>query len=216
VTKPPRVNPGRDARLRLGWLLCLALALCGCNEPPISLHKALSVKAADRTLEQIPAHQVTGTVYGAPFQAADARVRVQTMPGRQRLDLLLSDIPIERCGLPLASKGRRVWLRLPGTPKLDGSPLRAELGQTDLASTHYELLIGGQWLGHAGGAVLLGLRASGFGRYAGALWTCFDDDKRSCVTGRFEATACRSELDVDDDVWGSARLDGKYPERSSR
>jgi len=200
------------SRCRL-WVLALLL---GCNQPPRTTHVSLVEKAATHTLAQIPAQAVGGKLRGAPFSGSDARVRVVTMPGRERVDLLLSDIPIPRCGLPLATRGRRVWVRLPGQPKLDGSPLRAELGETKLLSTHYEALVDGQWLGHEGGAVLLSLRATGFGKYGGALWTCFDDAQESCVSGRFNASECRSELDVDDDVWGAARLGAKYPEKSAQ
>jgi hypothetical protein len=200
------------------WALALSvsLLLLACKEPPSSSHVPLSERASTRTLEQIPSRPVTGSIRGAAFVMAQARVRVVTMPGRERTDVLLSDVPIERCCLPLATGGRRVWLRIPGARKLDGSPLRAELGETATVSVHYELRVGGQWLGHEGGAALFSLRAAGFGKYEGALWTCFDDAQKSCVSGRFTASECRSELDVDDNVWGAARLDSKYPDKLPR
>jgi len=205
ICSPPRV-------------LCVATLwlLLACQEPEASSHVPLAEKAASHTLEQIPERPVSGTLEGAAFRSVDARVRQVTMRGRERVDVLLSDIPIERCGLPLGTGGRRVWLRLPGKPTLDGSPLRVEVGQASPLSTHYELRKRGAWLGHEGGAALLSLRAAGFGKYQGVLWTCFDDPHKSCVSGRFTASECRSELDVDDDVWGAARLGAQYPEKHPR
>ncbi|HEX7477449.1 MAG TPA: hypothetical protein VF331_06560 [Polyangiales bacterium] len=183
----------------------------GCGKIPVSPHAPLAARAADKQLTDIPAAPVAGKINGAAFKVADARVRIITMEGRERVDILLSDSKIERCGLPLATHDRRVWLRWPGKHVLDGAPIRVEVGQKGPISVHYEQPEDRLWLGHGGGAALLSVRDDGFGAYKGAVWACFDDTEHSCVSGQFEATACRSELNVDDSVWGSARLDAKYP-----
>ncbi len=193
------------------WSACAALQPA-CQARPTSQHVALAARAADKQLEDIPTTAVSGTVAGRAFHAADVRVRIITMPGRERVDVLLSETAIKRCGLPLATEDRRVWLRWPGKPVLDGTAVRSELGAKGPLSAHYELIVDKQWMGHGGGAALLSLQDAGFGKYKGALWVCFDDAQRSCVAGSFEARACRSELDVDDSVWGAARLDSTYAE----
>jgi hypothetical protein len=220
---PPRALPLRAAFAALALLLsvaALSLTALACGKPPLSSHGGPTGRAADKQLIDIPATTVSGKVHGREFKLVDARVRVETMRGRERVDVLLSDSSIKRCGLPLATHDRRVWLRWQGKPVLDGTPVRVEVGRESSKrpngsasplSAHYETLVDGQWLGHGGGAALLSLRDEGFGKYKGAVWVCFDDAEHSCVSGQFEARACRSELDVDDSVWGAARLDAKYP-----
>lgn len=189
--------------------IALILAITACNAPPTSGPHPLAARASAKTLTDIPATPLAGTLRGKPFKLADARVRIEARAGRERVDVYLSETPIERCGLPLARHGRRVWLRLPGTPTLDGAELRVEAGKPGPFEPHYEVELDGRWLGHGGGAALLSLKSEGFRKYAGQLWACFDDGLDSCVAGRFEASGCRSELDVDDSVWGAAHLESK-------
>jgi hypothetical protein len=195
--------------LTLLWLCATWLASTACNPPPTSGPHPLAARAATKKLADVPTTSLAGTLRGKPFKLADARVRIETRAGRERVDVYLSETPIERCGLPLARHGRRVWLRLPGQPVLDGAELRVEAGKPGPFEPHYEVELDDKWLGHGGGAALLSLKAEGFGRYAGQLWACFDDGLDSCVAGSFQAAACRSELDVDDSVWGAARLEPK-------
>jgi hypothetical protein len=203
------------ARALATWAL-FACALFACKEPLRSAHHPLAERAATHQLDAIEGDRVHGSLRGQPFEATHAYVRVVTMQGRERVDLLLSERPIEHCGASMARPGRRAWLRLPGTPRLDGRAMRVEAdadARKAPLTTHYELPSDRGILAHGGGAALLSLRDTGFGRYRGALWTCFDDGEGSCLTGRFEASACRSELDVDDSVWGASRLDPAYPAR---
>ncbi len=195
---------------------CIVLALgagqLGCSEAPYAEHRPLSVRAASKELKDIGDGVVSGKLYGTAFTLAEARVRVETMPGRERVDLLLADAPIARCGLPIANDKRRVWLRWKGKPTLDGTPIRVELDDKNSPlSVHYEVPVKELWLSHGGGVALLSLRDRGFGDYTGQVWVCFDDKQESCLSGTFKATQCRSELDVDDSVWGAARLDDSYP-----
>jgi len=198
-------------------IACMLLG--ACKEPLRSAHHPLAERAAAREPAAIEGERVTGKLRGEGFDARHAYVRVVEMEGRERVDVLFSEQPIQHCGIPMARPERRVWLRIPGKPAFDGSALRveanAEPGGAAL-TTHYELPTPEGILAHGGGAALLTLADDGFRRYRGALWTCFDDGQGSCVSGRFEAVACRSELDVDDSVWGASRLDPAYPTQEPR
>lgn len=186
------------------------VVLAGCEPTPTSENLPLAARAAGRRLEDIVDGKISGNVRGKPFRAADVRVRVETMLGRERVDLLVSSERLDHCGLSTKTHGTRVWVRWKGTVPMDGRPLRVEPGQHGAMSVHYEEMEDGRWVAHGGGAALVSLTKT-FGRYSGRVWICFDDGLDSCVTGTFSGIECRSELDVDDSVWGAGRVETQTP-----
>ncbi len=186
------------------------LLLAGCEVEPRSENLPLAARAAGKRLEDIADGAITGKLGETAFRAADVKVRVETMAGRERVDILVSADRLAHCGLPSANKAARVWVRWKGTVPTDGTPQRLEAGQHSPMSVHYEVYEEGRWVAHSGGAAVVTLTKN-FGGYAGRLWICFDDGHESCVTGSFTGTACRSELDVDDSVWGAGRAESQTP-----
>ena len=184
--------------------------LTACEPVPKSENHPLTARAASKRLEDIADGGITGKIRDARFRAADVKVRVETMAGRERVDLLVSSERLDHCGLPRATRGTRVWVRWKGTAPTDGTPVRVEAGQDGPVTVNYETLQHGHWVAHAGGAALVSLTKT-FGGYSGRLWICFDDGLDSCVTGTFRGTECRSELDVDDSVWGAGRMETVTP-----
>lgn len=196
---------------RLAAVLSVGLALLTACEPkPTSENRPLAVRAAGKRLEDIAAGDISGKIGGQRFRAADVKVRVETMAGRERVDLLVSSDRLTHCGLPDRAHGARVWVRWKGTVPTDGTPQRLEPGQHGAMSVNYELFEHDQWVAHSGGAAVVSITQA-FGGYSGRLWICFDDGRDSCVTGTFTGTECRSELDVDDSVWGAGRAEIQTP-----
>lgn len=111
------------ARAPARLAVVLAVAVTGCDEAPAApppLPPAESV-----ALEGIGEGPVSGTLDGEAFATADARFRVVSYEGRERVELLFSDRAIERCGLPMDRPDTLLWLRFPGRTHLD--PGRYEL-----------------------------------------------------------------------------------------
>jgi hypothetical protein len=195
----------------LAAVLSAALAvLAACEPKPSSENLPLTARAAGKRLEDIAAGNISGKIGETQFRAVDVKVRVETMAGRERVDLLVSSERLDHCGLPDQAHGARVWVRWKGTVPTDGTPQRLEPGQHSSMSVNYELFEHGDWVAHSGGAALVSITKA-FGGYNGRLWICFDDGRDSCVTGTFSGTECRSELDVDDSVWGAGRAETQTP-----
>lgn len=184
--------------------------LAACRAVPKSENHPLAVRAASKRLEDVPRGRVSGKIADSPFRAADVKVRVETMEGRERVDLIVSTARLDHCGLPRATHDTRVWVRWKGTAPFDGTPVRLEAGQHGRMSVNYEVYEDEQWVSHSGGAALVSIHKV-FGGYEGRLWICFDDGRDSCVTGTFRGVECRSELDVDDSVWGAGRAESETP-----
>ena len=189
--------------------------LAACEPTPKSENLPLAVRAASKNLDDIADAGITGKIRETPFTAADVKVRVETMPGRERVDLIVSSARLDHCGLPRANRETRVWVRWKGTAPMDGRAVRVEAGQRGAMSVNYETLHDGHWVSHGGGAGLVS-HTKTFGGYTGRLWICFDDGLDSCVTGSFHGTECRSELDVDDSVWGAGRVETLTPTPTKR
>jgi hypothetical protein len=200
----------RLIQLGTAALLPFGLAwLVACDEgaqPPLAA-KALEVRAEDLSEHAIPRRRVEGVLRGSPFRVEEARFRVERMPGRERVDLLLSDKPFVRCGVPVATTARKVWLRFQGKVRVEPGVMR--VGPADTAppfTMHYEARASRKWRGEQGGAALLALHRSDAEAMHGRLHACFDDGRGSCVKGWFRARPCTGELDVDDPVVGAGNL----------
>lgn len=140
---------------------------------------------------------VTGAIAGEPFEAQDARFRVVTYAGRERVDLLFADRAIERCGLPIARQEARVWLRIPGVTALVPGEL-ALLGEPDEDAPlelHYERPGAHGFVEAHRGVARLEITRASTARVEGRLHACFADAAESCVSGAFVATPCQSRID---------------------
>lgn len=171
-------------------ILSLA-ALLAC-EAPAPLHPLPEPDEA--SLARAGDGPVSGAIAGEEFAAIDVRMRVVEGAGRARVDLLFSDRPIERCGLPIVRSERLVWLRLSGRTSLEVETLaRTEAEQP--FELHYEVPAGegGLRSEHRGLATLAVDRVAP-DRIEGRLRACFADAERSCVGGRFVARPCLSRI----------------------
>lgn len=178
-------------RLSLSLLATMALSACAGEEPPRALPEASSV-----ALDGVGEGPVSGEIDGQPFAAADVRFRITRFPGRERVDLWIADRHIERCGLPLAREGTRVWARWSGRTSLEpGLFSRLSDEEEDAIELHYERA--------EGRAIHAAHRAVGHveltevtaAHVVGRLRACFADAEGSCVGGTFEATPCLSRID---------------------
>lgn len=172
-------------------MIAAASLAVGCEDeaPPLPVPPMTQVELATATAER-----VTGTVASEAFEAVDVRYRVSTRARRERIDLLFSDRPIERCGLPIVRSERLVWLRVPGVTSLEPATFASDAEEHAL-SVHYEVL--GEHdapaVGRGSGRLeLTGLDAE---RLSGRIAVCFADSAASCVRGRFLAHPCYSRID---------------------
>jgi len=90
--------------------------LAACETVPNNENHPLSVRAATKNLDDL-GPRVTGTLREARFRAVDVKVRVETMAGRERVDLLVSAERLQRCGVPRASRAAPTASRRASTMK---------------------------------------------------------------------------------------------------
>jgi hypothetical protein len=179
----------------VGGLLGLGLVGCG-SKPQASGPPATHLDGM--SLDAIPATPVSGTLAGEDFTVVEARYRVETFPGRERVDLLLSDKPMRRCGLPIVRDGRIAFLRFNGVTTLPSGEARLSVDdQAPSFSIHYEGRPEGDrvYSGRDGGDALVSFGAPELGRVPGKLFACFGDGHDSCIKGSFVATPCFSRVD---------------------
>lgn len=189
--------------MRVWWLLAAAAALapqgCGGVGEPEGPGRPLAIDAAGLRAADVPDGPVTGELRGRRFVARDVRLHVVEVPGREQVDLIVSDRPLDACGVPGQpphDRSRRVWLRAEGRTRLEAGELRIEPGRRGPVSAHYEVFEGGRWLGSGTAAALLVTDEASGGALRGRLHACFDDGAASCVRGRFVAAPCRSAIDL--------------------
>jgi len=175
-------------------LLSLGLSACGAKPqasgPPATRLDGMSLADVPGT--------VSGSLSGSDFTVVEARYRVETFPGRERVDLLLSDTPLRRCGLPIVRQGRIAWLRFMGTTTLPTGEARLSTDdQSPAFSIHYEDEADGDrvYVGRDGGDALVSFGEPELGRVAGKVFACFGDGQGSCIKGSFVATPCFSRVD---------------------
>lgn len=195
------------------WLVpAMLVALGGCRQPVTRKPVPFVARSQDFHAQDIPNRKVWGRLRGKKFYAADARFRVERMAGRRHVDLYFADSPIYRCGLPLARHHRRVWLRFDGVEQIDPGTFRADLKEAHPPFTvHYQLPAHPGWTAAEGGAGLVVIESVEPDELRGRMHVCFDDGWGSCVEGRFRATSCVGELDVDNPVTGAGLLDPARP-----
>lgn len=204
------------------WVMSLGLVTLACgHEPPpeAPLPDASEVELADTDAP------LEGSLGGQPFRMVDARFRVVTFAGRERVDLLFADRAIERCGLPIARTENRLWIRVPGVTALSGGVL-ALLGdaapdaQPPPLELHYERPVEGRYVESHRGVARVEIIRSTPELVEGRLRACFADASHSCVGGAFHATPCRSRIDgralreppgLDDEALEPLSPDGEPP-----
>ena len=92
------------------WSIAVLCAACGGELAVPPLPEPVEIRDGDQ--------RAAGSIAGQLWQVGDARFRIVTRDGRQRVDLLFWDAPIERCGLPLEREGTLVWVRFAGRTEL--------------------------------------------------------------------------------------------------
>jgi hypothetical protein len=176
----------------VGTAACVVAACEEAEAPRVPL----DVQSADLEVPAATSEVVSGTLDGEPFTVMDARFRIDREEGRERVDLLLSEAETERCGLPLARTGRRVWMRWPGVMAIPTGEVRGDPGDDEGAvSVHYEVPVEHHMRGSGGGAFVVSITVSDDETVEGVLDIRFDDGRGSAVAGRFEAEACVGEID---------------------
>ena len=144
----------------------------------------------------IPDAPVNGTVHGAQFVVRDARYVVDRRVGFAHTDIKLSAGKSENpCGPIAPAHATSVWLRLDGEPQLGSKDFKIAPGDQGGWSVHYQAF-DEAWMGVGEGAAVVTLREPGpDGRLSGGIAVCFVDDKKSCVSGSFEALSCPPTID---------------------
>lgn len=164
---------------------------CGCGEPaPAPPMPEPSSTRLDGTANG----PVEGQIAGRAWRLAEARFDIVTRPGRQRVDLVLWDVAVERCGLPVERSGATVWLRFPGRTSLETGEhtLDAEGGPFE---AHYEVPSEEGFVESHRGVATVRIDEVAPRVIRGRLRVCFADRERSCVGGTFDAAPCWSRID---------------------
>ncbi len=181
----------RAALLSFG-LLALA---CGDDAPPAPPPLPDASRVA---LDDVDG-PVEGQVDGRAFRALDARFRVVTFPGRERVDLFFADRAIARCGLSVARDETRVWLRMPGVTSIAlGELALLAAPEADAPASfeiHYERPIAGGYAEAHRGVARLEITSASAAQVDGRMRVCFAGADDSCVGGAFHATPCQSRID---------------------
>lgn len=171
------------------------LALSACRD---ELH-AVPRKAVDPPVSAnaIPDAPVSGNIGGAPFQLRDARYVIDRRLGYAHTDIKLSAGKSENpCGPLAPSTATSIWLRLEGPGRIETKELRLGPDAKDTWTVNYQIFSGDRWVGVGDGSAVLSIREPGAdGRLQGGIGVCFDDDKKSCVSGSFDAVACPPNID---------------------
>ena len=200
---PSRHHQRNPVFLLLLLLFGAVLASTACTEPEDFAAEGdpLPLQAGD-----IEDQAVRGSIRGEDFAAEDVRFRIERMEGRERLDLIFAEHLMVQCGVPLATEGRRLGVRFDGVTVLDAGELRIE-GEDPPFTVHYEVPAEWGFRGFEGGLARLRIETVTPLQIAGSLEISFADKSQSHVQGRFRATPCASELDVDDPVLGAGGLE---------
>jgi len=175
------------------WIVSSAL-LIACGEPPATRAPLPAPSTVDLAGVE---GDVDGTIEGQPFHAIDARFRVVTYEGRERVDLLFADQAIELCGLPLARTQSRVWLRIPGLTSLVPGELSLldESTEGTPLQVHYERPNGRQFTEEHRGVARVEITRATSEQIDGRVHACFADASQSCIAGSFRALPCRGRVD---------------------
>jgi hypothetical protein len=185
-----------SARIASVGLAMLGASVIACSDPP---PPPLPLPDPSRVELAAVEGALRGSVDGRPFHALDARVRVVSFAGRERVDLLFADEAIERCGLPLARAQTRLWVRVPGVTSLAVGELdlleERTADEANALEVHYERPNGRAFVEAHRGVLRLEITRATTEVVEGRLSACFADASGSCVAGRFRATPCRGRVD---------------------
>lgn len=145
----------------------------------------------------IPDAPVSGTLHGTQFVVRDARYIVDRRVGYVHTDIKLSAGKAETpCGPILPAHAASVWLRLEGERLSGANELRLAPGDAGPWSIHYQVFEDERWFGVGDGSAIVSIREPGAeGRLSGGIGVCFPDDRKSCVSGSFEAQSCPPSID---------------------
>lgn len=168
------------------WSIAVLCAACGGELAVPPLPEPVEIRDGDQ--------RAAGSIAGQLWQVGDARFRIVTRDGRQRVDLLFWDAPIERCGLPLEREGTLVWVRFAGRTELPEGEYRLESERGEF-EVHYELPGEDGIREEHRGVAHVRVDASESRSIRGRLSVCFADVERSCVEGSFDARPCESRID---------------------
>jgi hypothetical protein len=142
---------------------------------------------------------VTGTIAGEPFTVTASYYGVTRRRGHERIDIVLSERPAERCAQPESFRGsdhRLVWLRIPGASALEVGQRTVEPDGAGEMSIHYEVHDEDGWHGVGTGVGLLDVDDELAGTVSARVHLCFDDGRQSCVSGAFRASECLSVVEL--------------------
>lgn len=174
-------------------LALLALVACR-DESHARPRKAIEPPVSANAIPDAP---VSGSIGGAPFQIRDARYVIDRRLGYAHTDIKLSagkaDTP---CGPLNPSTATSIWLRLDGPGRIESKELRLGPEVKDTWTVNYQMFDGDRWVGVGDGSAVLSIHEPGpDGKLQGGIGVCFDDDKKSCVSGSFDAVACPPNID---------------------
>lgn len=169
----------------------LCLCVIACDAEPAD---APMPDPAHARIDEAGEGPVQGRIAGEPWQLSDARFRVERREGRERVDLLLWDRPIERCGLSIEREGTALWLRFLGRIELEPGELArgADGGPFEV---HYEVPHERGFTSVHRGVGEVRIDAVEERSVRGRLRVCFADPEQSCVGGTFDAAPCWSRID---------------------
>jgi hypothetical protein len=174
----------------------VAVGLLGCRSeshraPPRPVEPPVAQASA------IPDAPLNGTLHGVQFVLRDARYIVDRRVGYAHTDIKLSAAKSETpCGPTVPARAASVWLRLQGEPLTGAKEIRLAPGEESPWSVHYQVFEDERWFGVGEGSAVVSIRELGpDGRLSGGIAVCFSDDKKSCVSGSFDAQSCPTSLD---------------------
>jgi hypothetical protein len=188
----------------------VALSLTACRaESHRGSHAP--VEAPVSAANAIPDAPLNGTLHGTQFVLRDARYVVDRRVGFAHTDLKLSAGKAESpCGPIAPARAASVWLRLEGEPLVGATefkvnpagevsstaPTGGDAGAARSWSVHYQVFEDERWTGVGEGSAVVSIRELGpDGRLSGGLAVCFSDDRKSCVSGSFDAQSCPPTID---------------------
>jgi hypothetical protein len=190
-------------------LLAVSLALafaplgCGRRDAPVPKDPAPAPTSADA----IPAGPLSGKIAGEPFKVGNARYTIDTRPGYEKLELILTSAELkDPCGDLDPVRASSVWFRRKGAEQPKAETVHFGPKDTSDWEAHYDAWKDAHWIGNGTAAVLLSLHdLTADRKLAGEVSVCFGDVEGSCVAGTFSAQRC--VIRVDKPVRGTSVLE---------
>lgn len=177
-------------------VLLAALALgCGRTSEAAPLSEP---RPAPTSADAIPAGPVAGKIAGRPFALKAARYSMDTRPGHEQVDVVVTEGATgDPCGDLGPAHATSVWLRWRGVGLPPAGTTRISPGEPGPWQVHYERWADGRWVGNGHASALIALRAPRVDRQLeGDVSACFGDGADSCVAGSFVARDCPIRIDA--------------------